>query len=66
MGTKNLQVIKYTKKKKNPNITLKIDIKREESKRRREEKKTFKNKSKTINKMAVRIFISVVTLNVTE
>ena len=37
-----------TQKKSSPNRTLKIVIKPHENKRGREEKKTFKNKSKTI------------------
>ena len=37
---------------------------RGENKRRREEKKSNKNKSKAINKMAIRTYISTITLNV--
>ena len=37
---------------------------REENKRRWEEKKTNKNKSKTMNKMAIRIYISIIILDV--
>ena len=34
------------------------------NKRRREEKKSNKNKAKAINKMAIRTYISIITLNV--
>ena len=55
----------HIKKKKQPNISLKIDIKSWEKRTKEEgEKKTFKNKSKTINKMVIRTFISITTLNV--
>ena len=37
---------------------------RGENKRRREEKKNNKNKSKTVKKMAIRTYISIITLNV--
>ena len=44
---------------------LKIDIKPEEERTREEgRKKSNKNKSKAINKMAVRTYISIITLNV--
>ena len=52
-----------TKRKRDPNITLKIVIKSQENKRRKG-KKSYKNKSKTINKIAVRRYVSIVTLNV--
>ena len=39
------------------------EIRRQENKRGREEKKTYKNKSKTTNKMAIRTYISIITLN---
>ena len=42
------------KRKRNPNTTLKIVIKSQKNKGGREEKKTYKNKCKTINKMAVK------------
>ena len=38
-------------------------VTRGENKRRREEKKSNKNKSKTVNKMAIRTYISIITLN---
>ena len=49
------KLIRYTltKRKSNPNPTLKIFI-RSQGKGR---KKTYKNKSKTINKMALRTYI---------
>ena len=37
---------------------------RGENKRRREEKKSHKTKSKIVNKMAIRPYISIITLNV--
>ena len=43
-------------------MTLKIVIKSQENKR--EKKKNYKNTSKTINEMAVRIYILPITLNV--
>ena len=44
---------------------LKIVIKAEEERTREEgRKKSNKNKSKAINKMAVRTYISIITLNV--
>ena len=42
------------KRKRTPNKTLKIVIKSQENKRGREEKKTYKNKCKAINKLAVK------------
>ena len=51
------------KKNRNPNMTLKIVIKSQE-KRTKEEKNTFKNNPKTIDKMAMRVYISIITLNV--
>ena len=44
--------------------TLKKVLKSQENKRKRKE--TYKNKSKTINKMAIRTYISTITLNVHE
>ena len=56
------KLIRYTltKRKSNPNPTPKIFI-RSQGKGR---KKTYKNKSKTINKMALRTYILIITLNV--
>ena len=56
------KVCNNKKRKRNPNKTLKIVIKPEE-KRRRKGKKTLK-KSKTINKMAIRKYIWIISLNV--
>lgn len=55
------KLIRYTltKRKSNPNPTPKIFI-RSQGKGR---KKTYKNKSKTINKMALRTYILIITLN---
>ena len=62
--TNQISIIDTHKKgKRNPNITLKIIIKSQENKRRRK-KKTYKNNSQTINKMAIRTYISIITLNV--
>ena len=58
---------RYTHKeeKKNPNAILKMShqITREENKKGRQ-KKTYKNNPKTINKMVIRTYISIITLNV--
>ena len=54
----------HKKRKRDPNTTLKIVTKSQENKRRRGGKKTYKNKSNTINKMAIRTYISIITLNV--
>ena len=51
-------------RKINSNATLKIVIKPQEERTRREEKRNNKSKSKTVNKMAIRTFISIMTLNV--
>ena len=48
----------------NSNTTLNIVIKLQEERTREEEKKSNNNKSKTVNKMAVRTYISIITLNV--
>jgi len=47
----------------NSNTTLKIVIKPQE-KRTKEGKKKEQQKSKTINKMAIRTYVSMITLNV--
>ena len=49
-------------RKRNPNTTLKLVIKSQKKKRGR--KKTYKNKSKTMNKMAIRIYVSIINENV--
>ena len=48
----------------NPNTALKIVIKSQESKTKEKGKKTYKDKSKTINKIAVKTYILIITLNV--
>ena len=53
-----------TQRKINSNTTLKIVIKPEEERTREQRKKNNKNKSKAINKMAIRTYISIITLNV--
>ena len=54
LQTENLRQTYAQKGKRNPNTTLKIVIKSQENERGREEKKTYKNKCKTINKLAVK------------
>ena len=58
----------YKKKKEresNPDITLKMSSNHErKEQRRKERKKTYKNKPKTIKKMAIGTYISIITLNV--
>ena len=52
-------------RKINSNTTLKIVIKPEEERTREEgKKKSNKNKSKAVNKVAIRTYISIITLNV--
>ena len=48
----------------NPNTALKIVIKSQESKTKEKGKKTYKDKSKTVNKIAVKTYILIITLNV--
>ena len=64
MQTKNLQLIHTEIRKINSNTTLKIFIKTKEERTREEGKKKEQNKSKTINKMSRRTYISIITLNV--
>jgi len=52
------------KRKRNPNTTLKLEIKSQENRSGRQEKRPKQNKSKTIKKMAIRIYILLTTLNV--
>ena len=47
-------------KLRNTNTTLKEVIKSQEENKRKGRKNTYKNKSKTINKMAVRIYILII------
>ena len=54
----------HTKEKESKH-TLKKVLKSQEYKEK-ERKETYKNKSKTINKMAIRTYISIITLNVHE
>ena len=56
----------HTQKKKQSKHNMKDihQVIREESKGVREEKKTYKNKFETINKMAIRTHILIITLNV--
>ena len=54
------------KKQSKHNTKVSHQITREENKRGREEKKTYKNKSKTTNKMDIRTYISIITLNVNK
>ena len=65
LQTKNLQLIHKQIRKNNSNTTLKIVIKPQEERTREEgkKKKSNKNKSKAINKMAIRTYISISTLN---
>ena len=62
MVTANQKSMIYTQiRKSNPNTTPKIVIKPQEKKGR---KKPNKNKSKTVNKGAIRTHISIITLSV--
>ena len=62
-STKQKSTIDTQRRKSNPNnIQDRHHITREQKREGR--KKTFKNKSKTINKMAIRTFIVIITLNV--
>ena len=53
-----------TNKKNQLKYNTKIVIKPQEERTREGKKKSNKNKSKTINKMAIRTYISIITLNV--
>ena len=57
----------HTKKKKESKHNTKDSnqITREENKRGKE-KKTYKNKSKTVNTVEIRTFILIITLNVND
>ena len=50
--------------KKNQNTTLKFVIKLKEKRTKEEGKKTYKNKSKTVNRIATKACLSTITLNV--
>ena len=65
MVTEKQQSIIDIHRKKKANITLKIVNKSKENRTKEEwEKKTYKNKSKTINKMAKGSYILIIILNV--
>ena len=53
----------HTKRKRNPNITLKIVITRVENERRKGKQKDLQKQS-SINKMAIGTYLSIITLNV--
>ena len=53
------------KREKNPNVTLRIVIKSQEKRTKEEGKKrTYENKPKSINKMALRTYILIITLTI--
>ena len=58
----HVHLYEYTRINTTPKIVIKS--KKEENKKGREEKNTYKNKSKTINKMAIRTFILIITFNI--
>ena len=56
---------KHTHTHRNPNITLKIVIKpQEKTTQRRKGKKYYKHNHQTVHKMAIRTYISIITLNI--
>ena len=57
---------KHTKKRKKQSKSNTTVIKSQEKKRGKEKKKDLQNKSKTINKMAIRTYVSIITLHVNE
>ena len=61
MVTANQKFVMVIHTKRYPNTTLKIVIKSQKKKGR---KISAKNKSKTINKMAIRTHILIITLNI--
>ena len=63
--TRNLSQIHRQKRERNPNTTLKIIIKSQAKRAKEETEKNYKNHSKTINKMARIIYLSI-NLNVNE
>ena len=58
----NLRLI--AKQKSTVDTTLKIVIKPQEKRTRERKNKGQQNKSKTVDKMAIRTYISIITLNV--
>lgn len=65
--TRNLSQTDRQKRERNPNTTLKITIKTQAKRAKEEEtEKNYKNHSKTINKMARIIYLSIINLNVNE
>ena len=54
----------HTKKKKKSKYNIKNSYQITREKKRKGRKKTYKTKSKTIDKMAVRTYILMITLNV--
>ena len=66
LQTKNLQLIYKQTRKTTSNTILKIVIKPQEERTREvgKKKRVTKNKSKTVNKVSVRTYISIITLNV--
>ena len=54
----------HAKKKKQSKYNTKDSHQITREHKRKGRKKTYKNKSKTIKKMAIRIYISIITLNV--
>ena len=63
MGTTNLKttIDTHKKRKSNPNKTLKMIIRPQETE---EKEKTYNNKPKTIKRMVIGTYISIITLNV--
>ena len=62
--TTNKKYNRYTQKKRerDPNITLKIVIKSQWKVAKEGTKKNYKNNQKTINKMAISTYLSIITL----
>ena len=56
----------HTQKKKQSKHNTTIVVKSQENKRGREEKKAHRNKYKTVNKMAIRTYILIITSNGNE
>ena len=54
----------HTKKKKESKHNSKVSHQITREQKRKGQKNTYKNKSKTINKMAIRTYMSIITLNV--
>ena len=66
MGTTNQKstIDKHTKKKKQSEHNTKDSHQITRGQKRKGRKKTYKNKAKTINKIVIRTYISIITLNV--